>query len=224
VRHDAECLADLVEGTYTATVELTLAHFPPSAIAGVWKAFAQAATNLREVLPDLDTICTTSVVEKCVEVLKQMRGITATYRMTNKPLPSRHSHFVPSILAPLKAFVSSDRTHGMSSLAQGNLVQAVAEQVTARYEEMANDLVNTIRKTELSLKRLKGRRDNKAAAGAQAGEVTDTDKICHQLLLDVQEYGRQLSQAGVTPSSIESYERLSETVNPAKEAPVTATP
>eukprot|EP00240_Pyramimonas_obovata_P002752 CAMPEP_0118923858 /NCGR_PEP_ID=MMETSP1169-20130426/2236_1 /TAXON_ID=36882 /ORGANISM="Pyramimonas obovata, Strain CCMP722" /LENGTH=755 /DNA_ID=CAMNT_0006864913 /DNA_START=219 /DNA_END=2486 /DNA_ORIENTATION=- len=223
VRHDAECLADLVEGSYTATVELTLAHLPPPAISGIRDAFSQGAVKLRAVLPDIDALCTTSVVDKCVEVLKQMRGITATYRMTNKPLPTRHSHFVPSILGPLKTFISGDQAHGMSEVAQGKLVRAVAEQVTEKYDGMANDLVNTIRKTEMSLKRLKGRRDTKAAAGAQSGEaLSDTDKICHQLLLDVQEYGRQLSQVGVAPESVSSYERLSETVNPTKEGPPTA--
>lgn len=31
-----------------------------------------------------------------------MKGITATYRMTNKPLPVRHSPYVSGVLRPLK--------------------------------------------------------------------------------------------------------------------------
>jgi len=31
-----------------------------------------------------------------------MKGITATYRMTNKPLPVRHSPYVVGVLRPLK--------------------------------------------------------------------------------------------------------------------------
>lgn len=31
-----------------------------------------------------------------------MKGITATYRMTNKPLPIRHSPYVAGVLRPLK--------------------------------------------------------------------------------------------------------------------------
>ncbi len=34
------------------------------------------------------------VVEKCVAVVKQLKGITATYRMTTKGPPTRHSHYV----------------------------------------------------------------------------------------------------------------------------------
>lgn len=34
------------------------------------------------------------VVEKCVAVVRQLKGITATYRMTSKGPPVRHSHYV----------------------------------------------------------------------------------------------------------------------------------
>lgn len=33
-----------------------------------------------------------------------MKGITATYRMTNKPLPVRHSPYVAGVLRPLKVY------------------------------------------------------------------------------------------------------------------------
>lgn len=35
-------------------------------------------------------------------MLRQVKGIIATYRMTNRPLPSRHSPYVTSVLQPLK--------------------------------------------------------------------------------------------------------------------------
>ena len=37
-----------------------------------------------------------------LQVLKQAKGIIATYRMTNRPLPSRHSPYVTSVFQPLK--------------------------------------------------------------------------------------------------------------------------
>lgn len=49
----------------------------------------------------------TVIADKCLETLKQLRGITATYRMTNKPLPTKASHFVPAILNPLHNIVDS---------------------------------------------------------------------------------------------------------------------
>ena len=48
-----------------------------------------------------------------LQVLKQAKGIIATYRMTNRPLPSRHSPYVTSVFQPLqvnKSFMLSRLT------------------------------------------------------------------------------------------------------------------
>jgi hypothetical protein len=81
--------------------------------------------------------------------------------------------------------------------------------------------VTTVRKTADSLKRLKGRKDGggkdgKGGDGKVAGAATDTDKICHQLLLDVQEYCRQLEALGVEPAAVPSYAALAAIVAPPK--------
>lgn len=43
------------------------------------------------------------VVTQCFTILQAVRGITATYRMTNKRPPERASPFVVKILDPLRA-------------------------------------------------------------------------------------------------------------------------
>jgi hypothetical protein len=45
---------------------------------------------LRQVL----VLLSEEVVDKCVAVVRQLKGITATYRMTSKGPPVRHSHYV----------------------------------------------------------------------------------------------------------------------------------
>lgn len=37
------------------------------------------------------------VAEACYVLVRQLRGITATYRMTSKGPPTRHSHYVTSM-------------------------------------------------------------------------------------------------------------------------------
>lgn len=53
---------------------------------------------------------------------------------------------------------------------------------------IGRDVLDQVRKTESSLKRLKGRKAGAADDPTKGGkaEISDTDKICHQLLLDVQ--------------------------------------
>lgn len=41
------------------------------------------------------------VVERCAGVVKQLKGITATYRVTTKGPPTRHSHYVIGTLLGL---------------------------------------------------------------------------------------------------------------------------
>eukprot|EP00854_Cymbomonas_tetramitiformis_P031007 gene31007-38883_t len=152
VRLDVEQLAVFVEGEYTATAELALAHLP-----------AQAT------------------------------------------------------------FASGELATRLSEMDRRQLIEGVIDSVSNKYETMTSDLVSTVRKTESSLKRLKkGRKDSapgsKETAAADAA-VSDTDKICHQLLLDVQEYGRQLESLGFTPMEMHSYQQLWESVQEKNTAP-----
>jgi hypothetical protein len=39
---------------------------------------------------------------RCATSLLPLRGISRTYRLTNKPVPTRHSYYVPNVLKPLQ--------------------------------------------------------------------------------------------------------------------------
>ena len=225
---DADALASALRGEdYGAVVAAALAHAPEEARAAAAAALAEAADALRPPADALAAAAAAALAERCVEVLRQLRGITATYRMTNKPMPTRHSHFVPGVLAPLRAFLDASPP---PPEAKARLVAAVAEAVTvralvcgahmrfcllttlaqSRYDDLARDLVTTVRKTESSLKRLKDRRGGTgpAPAAAAAADVSDTDKICRQLALDAAEYARQLARFGVDAAAMPSFASL----------------
>jgi len=111
--------------------------------------------------------------------------------MTNKPAPTRPSPYTASILRPLVDF---SKGPGFALLADSEgyaemAKVAVVERVSQRFHLMAEELIETVKKTESSLKKLKNR--GSAAGSSEAGSMSDTDKICLQLLLDVQEYARQ---------------------------------
>ena len=90
------------------------------------------------------------------------------------------------------------------------LVGLTACPAQSRYDDLARDLVTTVRKTESSLKRLKDRRGGTgpAPAAAAAADVSDTDKICRQLALDAAEYARQLARFGVDAAAMPSFASL----------------
>ncbi|RVW52510.1 hypothetical protein CK203_068880 [Vitis vinifera] len=63
------------------------------------------------------------------------------------------------------------------------------------------------RKTESSLQRIRQGAQRRAGASSDVmdNNVSDTDKICMQLFLDIQEYGRNLSALGVKAVEIPAY-------------------
>jgi hypothetical protein len=162
------------------------------------------------------------LVDRCCEALKQLRGIVATFRMTSRTTPSRPSHYVSTILAPLAAFLGGEGGRGaVSGAARGALARAVVAGVAGRYCQLAEDTLATVRKTESSLRRLKSRKapgaggegEGEAAAAGAAAQGTD-QMISLQLFLDVQEFGRKAAAAGVAPEELDAYRALWAAVAP----------
>nr|GMD95962.1 conserved oligomeric Golgi complex subunit 2 [Ipomoea batatas]GMD97251.1 conserved oligomeric Golgi complex subunit 2 [Ipomoea batatas]GMD99969.1 conserved oligomeric Golgi complex subunit 2 [Ipomoea batatas]GME12405.1 conserved oligomeric Golgi complex subunit 2 [Ipomoea batatas]GME15996.1 conserved oligomeric Golgi complex subunit 2 [Ipomoea batatas] len=101
----------------------------------------QGAKSLKDLLP----LVISAIVERAVEDIRQLKGITATYRMTNKPLPVRHSPYVSGLLRPLKTFLDGERaTTYLTKELRYELLQGAAFKIT----ELAADLVNVVSRYE----------------------------------------------------------------------------
>ncbi|XP_061342217.1 conserved oligomeric Golgi complex subunit 2 isoform X3 [Gastrolobium bilobum] len=153
------------------------------------QSILQSGQSLKSLEPLVSKAVVESLVEKSVEDLRQMKGITATYRMTNKPLPVRHSPYVSGVLRPLKAFLDGERaTRYLASETRNEIIFCAASEITDRYYELAADLVSVARKTESSLQKIRQSAQRRAGASSDVSDnnVSDTDKICMQLFLDIQ--------------------------------------
>eukprot|EP00850_Spirogloea_muscicola_P000815 SM000003S11060 [mRNA] locus=s3:589045:594249:+ [translate_table: standard] len=221
-RHDVSLLGRLVKGEYTDAVLRKLGpHVGEACQGAVRESIGAGANAALASLPAITEVLTDAVAEKCMEFLKQVKGVTAVYRMTNKPLPTRHSPYVPDILRPLRAFVEGDRAALIAEKARAELVATIVDRVTTRYDNLAQELVTTARRTESSLKRLRqGASRTGMGADTAGAHISDSDKMVAQLFLDVQEYGRQLQHFGVNPQAVASYTTLWQCVAPPDRAPV----
>ena len=206
-----ECVSALLDGEDSAT-ELVAPSFSLSSEGGgrkdsgsaddgaglsesISSSFKQVTDRLRACLPFIIVrLLATTIASRCTDVLRQLRGITATYRMTNKPPPTRPSPYTASILRPMMEFTDGPGFALLSRIAGfgDTLKAAVVEKVSHRFFVMADELIETVRKTESSLKKLKNR--NAVGATSDSGSMSDTDKICRQLFLDVGEYARQAKE------------------------------
>ncbi|GLJ13953.1 hypothetical protein SUGI_0223070 [Cryptomeria japonica] len=216
IRHDIDLLVKEVNGSYLEHVMGLLASCPEEVLALVRQSILQASQGLINSVPIVLDVIIEAMVEKSVEVLRQLKGISATYRMTNKPLPVRHSPYVSGALQPLKTFLEGERAIYLTKETRNQILQSAAERITARYNELASELVTVARKTESSLQRIRQGAQRRGGTGTDSldGNLSNTDKICMQLFLDVQEYGRRLSSIGVVATEIPAYTSLWQCVAP----------
>ncbi|XP_042495891.1 conserved oligomeric Golgi complex subunit 2 [Macadamia integrifolia] len=217
VLHDIDYLVDELSNDFLDHVLQLLASCSMEVLDLVKQSILQWGKSLKDLLPLIMNSMIEALVEKSVEDLRQLKGITATYRMTNKPLPVRHSPYVSGVLRPLKSFLDGERaTTYLTKEARKKLLLGAATEITGRYHELATDLVTVARKTETSLQRIRQGAQRRAGASSDVSDqnVSDTDKICMQLFLDVQEYGRNLAAIGVAAADIPTYRSLWQCVAP----------
>ncbi|KAM7540050.1 hypothetical protein Aperf_G00000036271 [Anoplocephala perfoliata] len=151
--------------------------------------------------------------ETMQSLTKQVQELPRLYRRTNREWPSSPSAFMPRIVRQLTDLAHSLQANILNKLqveASSTLHAQVAElfeqmvlQTTNMYFTQASELMESVRKVEDSLRRLRVAR---AVGGAQqVGGVgkTDDDKIRRQVHLDIQEY---TSQALRLPSSRSNFQ------------------
>ncbi|KAM3318374.1 hypothetical protein ACQJBY_035862 [Aegilops geniculata] len=217
VMHDVNALiGELSEsGDFVGRVNQLLASCPIEVLTLVKQSILQAVEPLKELLPSIMDVMIGVIVKRSNEDLKHLKGITATYRMTNK-LPVRHSPYVSGILHPLKVFLEGDRVHYLSEDDKTKLRCGSTDKITATYYDMVSEVVNVARKTESSLQRLRQGQQKRIGGSTDASDniISDTDKICMQLFLDIQAYARNLRTLGIDAREIESYRSLWQCVAP----------
>ncbi|KAJ4974413.1 hypothetical protein NE237_007587 [Protea cynaroides] len=217
VMHDIDYLVNELGNDFLNHVLRLLASCSIEVLDLVKQSLLQCGRSLKDLVPLILNTMIEALVEKSVEDLRQLKGITATFRMTNKPLPVRHSPYVSGVLRPLKSFLDGERaTTYLSEEARKKLLLGTATEITGRYHELAADLVSVARRTETSLQRIRQGAQRRAGASSDISDqnVSDTDKICMQLFLDIQEYGRNLAAIGVIAADIPAYRSLWQCVAP----------
>ncbi|CAL1389088.1 unnamed protein product [Linum trigynum] len=215
--HDIKNLSAEVCGNYLEHVVELLSSCSSDFIDLIRQSILQGGRSLNDLsLPVMKAVIDT-LKDKAEEDLKQLKGITATYRMTNKPLPVRHSPYVSGLLRPVKAFLEGERaTTYLTEEVRKELLLGTATAITDCYSKLATELVSLARKTESSLQKIRQGAQRRAGTSSDVSDhsISDTDKMCMQLFLDIQEYGRNLAALSVDAANIPSYRSLWQCVAP----------
>ena len=158
----------------------------------------------KEIPPVVNEIWNEIIVnimtKKCTAPLSAVKGVAATYRMTNRPPPTQPSPFVNTVLRPLKEFndsFSNRIPRNMGILWKKRIVDTVSE----RYSTAVSELMETVQRTEEALKNRKARR-------AMAGGMSDGEKVRLQLYLDQRAYTLSVVETGIAPDAVEGVQNL----------------
>jgi len=199
-----------------AILETSLSHDYVSTVCATMSAEGTKNSEIRplvsEVLKDASAqihplverawneIIVKLLIEKCSGVLGAVKGVVATYRMTNRPPPTQASPYVKTILRPLKEF-SDEVSLRIPDYIGNKWKVAVLTEITSRYSVAVEELITTVRRTEVALQ---NRRTRRVASGG----VSDGDKVKLQLFLDFEAFCRDMQEVGVDPSSVTGITKL----------------
>ena len=167
----------------------------------VTEVVKEAAGQMRSVV---EMAWNQSIVQiltaKCSDPLAAVKGVAATYRMTNRPPPTQSSPFVATILRPVKEFNQEFASRTPDYI--GNTwIYEIIKSVSERYSAAVKELLATVQRTEVALQ-------NRRARRAASGGMSDGDKVKLQLYLDYQDFAEYVHELGVDPFSIEGVNKL----------------
>lgn len=154
------------------------------------------------------------LTKQCCTPLTAVKGVAATYRMTNRPPPTQASPFVASILRPLKEFDKSFSTRTPPQIGD-TWKQQIVGAVSSNYSLAVEDLIATVKRTEEALKSRKTRK-------MMAGGMSDGEKVKLQLLLDYRDFKKDVEELGLEAGSIEGIFKLNNLTSEAEGLLVTA--
>ncbi|EDL11770.1 component of oligomeric golgi complex 2 [Mus musculus] len=208
-----EWLPDLLE-----TVKQKLEMIGFKNFSSISAALEDSQSALSAHVPALSSRIVQDLSESCFSYLKSALEVPRLYRRTNKEVPSTASSYVDSALKPLYQLQSGHGDKVQPAVMQSWLQEALSDS-THRYFETVSDVLNSVKKMEESLKRLKQARRSPATnpVSSSGGGMSDDDKIRLQLALDVEHLGEQIQRMGLQTSDIKSFPALMELVLAARD-------
>mmetsp|Transcript_4974 Transcript_4974/g.8566 ORF Transcript_4974/g.8566 Transcript_4974/m.8566 type:complete len:225 (+) Transcript_4974:1732-2406(+) len=150
-----------------------------------------------------NTLIVDNLTSQCCAPLAAVKGVAATYRMTNRPPPTQASPFVGTILRPLKEFDTAYASRTPPQIGD-NWKRQVISAVADKYSLAVEELIATVKRTEEALKSRKTRR-------MMAGGMSDGEKVKLQLYLDHREFKSHVVEGlGVDAEGIGGLVKLGE--------------
>ncbi|TCD60067.1 hypothetical protein EIP91_010785 [Steccherinum ochraceum] len=181
-------------------------------------ALRHALSQLLSLIPPLSSQIIYILSRRGCDALLPMRSIPSQFRAMSpsKRLPTEPSHFVSLIFKPLRGFFGVGAADGPASMLKEQFLKAYAEEVFEIVAQRYIHFLASMKKTEESLRRLKkGKKSTFSLFGGSSASKeddgrADEEKIRAQMILDVDAFGKDAANLGVSVDESESYRALRE--------------
>ncbi|XP_073969645.1 conserved oligomeric Golgi complex subunit 2 isoform X2 [Rhodnius prolixus] len=161
----------------------------------------ESLVKLKSLLGNVSKAIIKHLAGDKVSLLRQVNDIPRLFRRTNRESPSKPCSYVASILEGPGIFYQQHGHHPQS----GYWLKAMFSNITKHYYSSVADVLNSVQKTEESLRRLKKARDRASNVAAPSDRrAADDNKIRQQLLLDVHAYHRGIEEFGIQKGSVDN--------------------
>lgn len=219
---DLFALESFLSADYASTVQTTVLSHHTKVVPTENAEHDQEISNLigdllqaaaKDITPKItyswNEIIVDILTNDCSKPLSAVKGVAATYRMTNRPPPTNPSPFVGTILRPLKDFDSNVANRIPSHI--GVLwKKRVVSTVSDRYSISVSELIDTVKKTEEALK-------NRMTRRIGGSGMSDGEKVRLQLYLDQHAFCNHVSDIGIDPDTCDGIKSLKEMTESAKD-------
>lgn len=170
-------------------------------------ALNSSRASLNELQSNMVQYIVKVLADDCSNHIKSANDIPRLYRRTNRDVPKTASNYVSLAVNVLHDFKrkyvnENKRSERAYEIVSNDCIRSVIDSICLRYQSIANDLLESVRKMEDSLRRLRKVRPDRSTASnlsnlanqAVTTQMSDDDKIRLQLYLDVVEFGNQLAE------------------------------
>lgn len=183
-------------------------------------ALEDSHNSLSSCMPVLSNRISQDLSESSFSCLKGALDVPRQYRRTNKEMPTRASLYVDNALRPLQQ-LQSDYKDLLKESIRNEWLQGALSESTQKYLETVSDVLNSVKKMEESLKRLKQARKTVSSNVSSNGGNRDDNKIRLQLALDIEHFRDEVQKMGLKTTDIQSFQALSELAILAREQATT---
>ncbi|KAF7288139.1 Conserved oligomeric Golgi complex subunit 2-like [Mycena chlorophos] len=223
---DARAMSVNVEALWREEISLMLPEASAEERVANEETLLQSLASMTAATAPMTSHIVSIITKRCCDELARVKSLSSTLRaMSNKSMPKNPSHWVSSILRPIKVFFAIGVAQGPGSALKEHFVESYAADIFEGVCQKYIFELTQLKKMEERLRRLnKGKKATSFLFGGGAKEDDgrrDEERIRQQMIIDC--YAKLAEMVHEVDAQLVLARRISSSVTPRDTIPVFST-